>query len=173
MNDLERTQGEGISQNAYNIDSEYRLDLSNLDWFVYNDNFGTTEEKRFVKYFSSKVDELKLKYDDVYLVRNERNFHIFSFDEGKRFEPDYILILNKNGSIVEQQQIFIEPKGEFLLEKDAWKQEFLLQLQEHAECICYDDNNNYKILGLPFYTHNHANEKTFKDTLERFIENSK
>ena len=29
----------------------------------------------------------------VFLVRNERQLHIYSFDGGERFEPDYLLFL--------------------------------------------------------------------------------
>lgn len=164
--EIEFKQGEGISQNASAVDSSYRLDLSDKDWFVYEDNYGTTEEKRFVKYFSTQVDELKKVYDLVYLVRNERKYHIYSFDEGKRFEPDYILILGKRGTVMEQQHIFIEPKGEHLRKNDEWKEKFLLQLKDRAKCIAYPDYDKYSVLGLPFYTHS-VKEHEFKEEFEQ------
>jgi len=164
---IEIQEGEGISQNSPNVSSEYRLDLSKEDWFVYEDNLGTTEEKRFVMYFSTKIEELRKKYDEIYLIRNERNFHLYSFDEGRRFEPDYLLILSKEGVVWEEQQIFIEPKGKHLVKDDIWKEEFLLQLEQKAKCICYHNKNDqYKVLGLPFYTHD-LNEQEFKDEFER------
>ena len=164
----EKSQGEGISQNADIIHPDYRIDLSNKDWFVYEDNYGTTEEKRFVMFFSTKIEELRKFYDEIYLIRNERNFHIYSFDEGKRFEPDYILILSKNGMILQQQQIFIEPKGEHLKKYDEWKEKFLLDLETNANCICYHKHNEeYKILGLPFYTHNEPQD--FKDAFQKLM----
>ena len=46
-------EGEGISQNASIISEDFRMDLSEKDWFVFTDHYGTTEEKRFVKYFDS------------------------------------------------------------------------------------------------------------------------
>lgn len=142
-------EGEGISQN--NVKGDYKLDLSDKEWFVYNDNYGTTEEKKFVAYFATKVSELKQIYEEVYLIRNERNLHIYSFEDGGRFEPDYILLLKrKDSSQIEQQQIFIEPKGSHLLEQDKWKEDFLLQLEEYADVQEYS-NNEYKIIGLPFY----------------------
>lgn len=173
LDELEKQQGEGVSQNASSVSTEYRLDLSREDWFVYEDNFGTTEEKRFVMYFSTKIKTLKEKYDEVYLIRNERNFHIYSFDEGKRFEPDYVLILSKQGVVLEQQQIFIEPKGEHLVEHDKWKQDFLLQLENYAECKCYhNDRDEYKVYGLPFYNHI-LNVQTFDDELYRITAKKK
>lgn len=161
-------EGEGISQNATTVNNQYRLDLSDKDWFVYTDNYGTTEEKRFVSYFSSKVEELRKTYNEVYLIRNERNFHIYSFADGHRFEPDYILILRRDkGSNYEQQQIFVEPKGEHLRKQDAWKEEFMLELERKAEAKVYhDDVNDYKIIGLPFYTHDVELQK-FKDAFDK------
>ena len=68
-------------------------------------------------------------YNRIYLIRNEREFHIYSFEDGERFEPDYVLFLQRDKTDgFEQLQIFIEPKGTQLLEKDAWKKKFLLQL---------------------------------------------
>ena len=168
-NEVEKSQGEGVSQNSPYISSEYRLDLSKEDWFVYEDNFGTTEEKRFVMYFSKKIKKLRKKYDEIYLIRNERNFHIYSFDEGKRFEPDYVLILGKNGVVFEQQQIFIEPKGEHLIEYDKWKEKFLLQIENTGKCICYHNKKDkYKIFGLPFYNHA-CNEQNFSSEFDRVV----
>ena len=52
----------------------------------------------------------------------------------------------------EQLQIFIEPKGTQLLEKDAWKEKFLLQLKTEAvPATVFVDDNDYKIWGLHFF----------------------
>lgn len=129
---------------------QHDVNLADADWFAYNDNFGTSEEKAFVKYFSGRVDDLKKIYSKVYLVRNERLFGIYAFDDGRRFEPDFVLFLErKDGDAVEQFQIFIEPKGTHLLEHDAWKEKFLRELKSKAKVLVDDDK--YKILGLPFY----------------------
>ncbi len=129
-------------------DSQHDVTLATADWFAYNDNFGTSEEKAFVKYFGGRVDELKKIYSKVYLVRNERLCGIYAFDDGRRFEPDFVLFLVK-GDDVEQFQIFIEPKGAHLIEHDAWKQKFLRELESKA--VVFADDDKYKILGLPFY----------------------
>ena len=89
-------------------------------------------------------------YETVYLIRNERKYHLHSFDDGKRFEPDYILILGNKSTIIEQQQIFIEPKGQHLVDNDIWKEHFLLQLEKGSKCIAYPDYDNYSVKGLPF-----------------------
>ena len=138
----ERTDGLGEPQRDLNLAVE--------DWFAYNDNFGTSEEKAFVKYFSGRVDELKEHYSKIYLVRNEREFGIYAFDDGRRFEPDFVLFLQRrDGNDFEQYQVFIEPKGAHLIEHDAWKEKFLRELEDKAKVFVDDDR--YKILGLPFY----------------------
>lgn len=161
-------EGEGISQNSPTVNAEYRLDLSTKDWFVYTDNYGTTEEKRFVKFFDEMANKLSKKYDHVYLLRNERNLHIYSFKNGLRFEPDYILLLrNDKYNYFEEQQIFIEPKGEIYRENDRWKEEFLLEMENTARAITYVDSDKYKIIGLPFYTHNVEDDRFTETFIEK------
>ncbi len=145
--------GKGYSQNDSSVSSSIRIDLSKEDWFVFEDNFGTGEEKAFVAYFKDFIPQLKAKYDKVYLVRNERQLHIYSFDGGERFEPDYLLFLHTpNGEGYEQLQIFIEPKGTHLIDGDKWKEDFLLELENKAipKKILKDDNE-YKIWGFHFF----------------------
>lgn len=86
-------------------------------------------------------------------MRNEREFHLYSFDYGERFEPDYVLFLQKDKSDgYEQLQIFIEPKGTGYIENDAWKEEFLLQMKEQAVPVKkFVDDNHYRICGFHFY----------------------
>ncbi len=158
----------GISQNMVNDDS-YRMDLSNEDWYVYNDNYGTTEEKKLVKYFSKFVKELKEKYTEVYLVRNERTLPIYSFSNGERFEPDFILVLidkiNKK-----QYQVFLEAKGTQLLLLDKEKEEFLIELNSKAIPIKkFKDDYEYFVLGFPFF--NQDNKITeFNEYMKKIID---
>ena len=157
--------GIGYSQNDLSVKEENRLDLSKEDWFVFEDNFGTGEEKAFVAEFKNYVQKLKDKYDKVYLVRNERQVAIYSFDGGERFEPDYLLFLQlKNATGFEQMQIFIEPKGSHLMEKDKWKEDFLLKLEKEAiPVIKIKDDNKYKIWGFQFYNKEKRNAEFAKD----------
>lgn len=142
----------GVSQNDASVGTN-RLDLSSEDWFVFNDNFGTSEEKAFVRYFKDYVDALRSKYDKVYLLRNERQIHLYSFDGGERFEPDYILYLCKDCTdCTEQLIVFVEPKGTHLITDDKWKEDFLLELKEKAvPTVTFVDDNKYKIWGFHFF----------------------
>lgn len=87
--------GIGISQNDNSVPIALKMDLSKEDWFAFEDNFGTSEEKAFVAYFKTFIPELCKKYNKVYLVRNERQLAIYSFDGGERFEPDYLLFYTR------------------------------------------------------------------------------
>lgn len=144
--------GKGTSQNDASVGTN-RLDLSLEDWFVFNDNYGTSEEKAFVRYFKDYVDALRSKYDKIYLLRNERQIHLYSFEGGERFEPDYILYLCKNlTDTVEQLIVFVEPKGTHLIASDKWKEDFLLELKgKSIPTITVVNDNKYNIWGFHFF----------------------
>jgi len=147
------------------------LDLSQKDWFIYEDNFGTSEEKHFIHFVDKTYSKLKKKYDEVYLVRNERFFKLFNFEDGRAVEPDFVLYLvNHKPSKSVFYQIFIEPKGDqfkdadgnFENSKEGWKQTFLMKIKkEHQVEILWKDKE-YIIWGMPFY--NRVLENEFADT---------
>lgn len=166
------SEGEGVSQNHSDVRPEWRIDLSKEDWFVFEDNYGTSEEKSFVAYFKERIRELKEKYDKVYLIRNERHFAIYSFDDGERFEPDYLLFLLKNNEEgYVQYQIFIEPKGEHLFEIDSWKESFLKKIESEGVITQqFINDNKYLVWGFPFYN-SESPEKinAFSDSFNKLL----
>ncbi|MBR3299823.1 MAG: DEAD/DEAH box helicase family protein [Clostridia bacterium] len=162
--------GIGYSQNDITVPAAWKIDLSREDWFAFEDNFGTSEEKAFVAYFKSYVPQLRQKYDKVYLLRNERQLHIYSFEGGERFEPDYVLFLHSpKVEGYEQLQIFIEPKGTHLVQNDKWKEGFMLQLEEKAiPTTMFADDNDYRIWGFHFFNQDvRLNE--FDDDMNRLL----
>ncbi len=162
--------GIGYSQNDSTVNVGIRLDLSQENWFAFEDNFGTTEEKAFVAYFKGFIPQLKAKYDKVYLIRNERQMHLYSFDGGERFEPDYLLFLHSSiADGYEQLQIFIEPKGTHLVEGDKWKEDFLLELERQAiPKKTFVDDNKYKIWGFHFFNRD-VRSTDFADDMARLV----
>lgn len=160
--------GLGYSQNDASVPNGWKIDLSKEDWFAFEDNFGTSEEKAFVAYFKSFIPHLKEKYDKVFLVRNERQLHIYSFDGGERFEPDYLLFLHKQNEVgYEQLQVFIEPKGTHLIADDKWKEDFLLEIEDKAVATkIFVDDNKYKIWGFHFFNTD-ARMNEFAKDMER------
>lgn len=162
-------EGKGESQ-IETSNNELKIDLSMENWYVYNDNYGTTEEKKFVKYFKNeikpKLDEKNFEY---YVIRNERfsELALYSFDKGERFEPDYLLFIkNKNDDKSEEYQIYAEPKGEQLLLVDKWKEDFLIKIEEKQKTM----KNNHKIIGLPFFNGKGTKLKEFSEVINKFLD---
>ena len=136
--------------------------VANEPWYVYNANYGTSEEKKFVELFQRRFEGLKEKFTNIYLIRNEREIKIID-KLGRAFEPDFVLFCKQKKGKELTYQVFIEPKGAHLIANDKWKEEFLKQIREEEKTIKID-TDNYVITGVPFY--NYANENEFKKTLE-------
>lgn len=131
----------------------FYLNLSERDWYAYTDCFGTSEEKYLVKYIDEIYDKLREKYsEEVYLVRNELDFKIYNFEDGRPFAPDFVLFLRrKDGEDYDNLQIFIEPKGTHLLANDQWKENFLNQIQGADIGQFCLKGEKFNIYGLPFF----------------------
>ena len=149
-----------ISKSDERINGQEEL-VQNKDWFAYNANYGTPEEKGFVKLFDRKFEQLNQKYDKIYLIRNEREVKIYD-EKGQAFEPDFILFTHQKSEQNLTYQVFIEPKGKQLIKEDQWKEDFLNKIREKNKTIEFD-SDFYKITALPFY--NTANEKEFEKVL--------
>lgn len=139
-------------KNVSEASTTYHLDLDQRDWYVYNDCYGTSEEKLLVKYIDKKYDDLKRKYSDVYLLRNERHFQLYNFEDGRPLEPDFVLyLIGKEEKDTSHYQVFIEPKGGHLLKADEWKEKFLMELKEKSIVEQLFQNKSYSVWGMPFF----------------------
>jgi len=136
-------------------------DKSNL-WYVYNANYGTSEEKSFVKMFARRFKILEKSFENIYLIRNEREIKIID-KLGRAFEPDFVLFCKQKAGEELTYQVFIEPKGKFLQANDKWKEEFLKEIRDERKTIKIV-TDKYLITGVPFY--NNENENEFKASLE-------
>ena len=172
LSDIDRNGGKGNSQNnCQNLD--YKLDLENEEWYVFNDNYGTSEEKLFLKHFKSDIEPKLIEKDlEYYVIRNERvpELAIYSFEGGERFEPDFLLLLRKKGfDKTLNLQGYIEPKGNHLLEQDSWKESFLKEI-ENSYNIKGFLADNHKIVGLPFFNYESKIDE-FDSAIDKLIEN--
>ena len=160
-----------LDKDSERADGDEQL-VSDREWYVFNANYGTSEEKDFVRMLDAQIDELKEKYDGIYLVRNERHFKIYNFDDGQGFEPDFVLFLReKNGNTL-IRQIFIEPKGKYLQKHEKWKKKFLKQIKEKfsgevLEFKTQSRTQRYRLIGVPFY--NNQDENQFRESLESVL----
>lgn len=127
------------------------------DWFVFDQIISTSEEENFLSLFHRKVEELKKQYEDIWLLRSERAFALYSFDDWQRFEPDFLLFLRNKKKENITYQVFIEPKWDHLLFIDKWKEAFLVQINTDAKILDFNFWN-YKLIWLPFYNKTLENE---------------
>ena len=137
----------------------------NEPWYVYNANYGTSEEKSFVKMFAGRFESLGQKFKNIYLIRNEREIKIID-KLGRAFEPDFILFCKQKQDKELTYQVFIEPKGNHLVSHDKWKEDFLKEIKSEEKTILIN-TDKYLITGVPFY--NNENENDFKKSLETVL----
>lgn len=139
--------------------------VANEPWYVYNANYGTSEEKQFVELFARRFEGLNQKFENIYLIRNERELKIYD-KQGRAFEPDFLLFCKQRDGDDLTFQVFIEPKGAHLLSHDKWKEEFLKEIREKKKTVEIH-TDTYLITAVPFY--NYGNENEFKQELENVI----
>jgi type III restriction enzyme len=140
--------------------------ISNKEWYVFDANYGTDQEKYCVEFIGRLIQENRFEdYKEIYLVRNELEFPIYNFDNGDVFYPDFILFMKlKNGKDI-NYQIFIEPKGGHITKEDKWKEDFLKKIKDKAKVkdLTKYENKEFKIMGVRFY--NKSIENDFGDEL--------
>jgi len=151
------------------------VNLADRDWYAQTGFYGTDEEQNFISFIDGFIEKLRQKYSDIALLRNEKFFQVFGFEDGGVFEPDFIMLLKRRNHVVSIYQIFIEPKGnqfkdrrgKFEDSKEGWKQKFLLELETKADTDFKLENTKFKLIGLPFY--NEQLKREFEEALESKI----
>jgi type III restriction enzyme len=156
-----------VGKESSRADGQFDV-VSEPEWYVYNANYGTSEEKEFVKMFARRFEQLENNFENIYLIRNEREIKIID-KLGRAFEPDFVLFCKQKAGKELTYQVFIEPKGNHLKAHDKWKEDFLKEIREDKKTIEID-TDNYLITGVPFY--NNENENEFKETLENTLNNA-
>jgi len=146
---------------------KHYLDLSKENWYAYQENYGTSEEKKLVIFIKGAITKLKKRYEDVYLLRNEKSFQLYRFSDGKAFEPDFVLFLKeKLSKETVVYQLFIEPKGEGYMEGDKWKELFLKDIENK---FVIHQSTNYKLVGLPFYNGEAEYQREFSLEFDKYL----
>ena len=156
------------------------FNFANKDWFAQNEIWGTSEEESFIKFLDQAMESLTGKYDSIVLLRNEQYFSLFNFQDGAAFCPDFLLLLRDKKSSKEfVQQVFIEPKGNQFLDsskrfeqsKEGWKQNLLLGIDQDIELDLKFENEEYRLVGLPFYNAGFENADLKDEFVTAFEEN--
>lgn len=161
-----------IDQDSKNLETE----LLQHKWYVLNGFNGTSEERELLDFMRKKIGNLEEKFDEVYLLRNEEIYKIYDFEQGRGFEPDFLLFL-KGKKSNSYYQIFIEPKGGqftdkeggFKDSKEGWKEDFLQQITNKYGNgkLLKVENKDYKLIGLPLF--NKKEENSFEATFSNML----
>lgn len=144
-----------ISNNLTGLQAIVRPEaMANDDWFVYDQAIVDRLEKSLIDMLRNVIDELKAKYHEVFLLRNEETmslFKLYDFNTTlahyEAFMPDFVLYLD-GGEVI--YQFFIEPKGEQLLARDDWKEKLLEKITpENIELM--GENQDVRLYGIKFF----------------------
>lgn len=164
-------QGEtGRSWKKSQIEDLALIDLDQKDWHIYDDNYGTDQEKHFIRFLCEKEQQIRKLYDEFFLIRNERLFTLYSFQDGRPFEPDFLLFLKKaNAKKSVVMQLFIEAKGQYLKSHDQWKESFLKEINSQAKIHVVFQGRDYSVYGLPFFNNEGQMRQDFESAIQEFI----
>jgi type III restriction enzyme len=140
--------------------------IKECPWYVYNANYGTSEEKAFLEMFARRFEYIEEKYENIYLIRNERALKIHD-EKGRAFEPDFLLFCKQKDGDELILQVFIEPKGSHLKKHDNWKEDFLKTIRDNKKVVEIL-TDKYLITGISFYNASTENDfkKSFEDELD-------
>lgn len=136
--------------------SEEKTKTANYSFLAQGNIDATGEEVAFLEFINKKHENIKEQTEYFWVIRNLKFFEIYTFKDGQKLEPDFIILSKlKNGQNA-NMQIFIEPKGEHLLEKtsEILKEEFLQTIDTK-----FDEN---EIKGLGFFN-SQRRMKTFAE----------
>lgn len=140
------------------------------DWFIYDKAIVNRWESSFIDFINDYIDKLKEKYNDVYLIRNERKIKVVEIDGTRGFMPDFLLYLQDENYTY---QVFLEPKGDHLRQQDQWKEDFLISLSERDDVEVLTENDDVKLLGIKFYSETPKFKEAFRNDFKgKLIDNN-
>lgn len=127
--------------------------IENEKWYMLNKCIGTSEEISFLNELISYIKEMENKEaKDIYVLKNEEVYKIYNFKDGQGFQPDFLLFFKDK--MDKYYQIFVEAKGEHLIKKDEWKNEFLKEIHLKYKNVIKKENKNYRLTALPMFNNN-------------------
>jgi len=138
----------------------YHRNMRDHDWYIYDKAIVNNLESNFIDFINDYVEDLKEKYNDVYLIRNERKVKIVEIDGTRGFMPDFLLYMKDENTTY---QVFLEPKGDHLREQDKWKEEFLMSLSSRSDVEILSENEKVRLIGIKFYSGSPELKQEFRE----------
>lgn len=137
-----------------------RRNMRDTHWYVYDQAIVNGLESSFIDFINDYVEQLKEKYQEVYLIRNERKVKIVEINGTRGFMPDFLLYLQGEDYTY---QVFLEPKGGHLQLEDQWKEDFLVSLSKNENIDVLSENNEVRLLGIKFFSNEGDKKKEFRE----------
>lgn len=134
--------------------------MNKYDWYIYDQAIGNDWEFGLIDFIHDYIEELKTKYNEVFLIRNEKKYKVTEFHGTRRFMPDFLLYLKDENCTY---HVFIEPKGSHLQKQDEWKEEFMSSLSNNPDIEILSENDEVRLLGLKFYSKDLDKKQEFRE----------
>lgn len=151
------------------LETPLYLNLQEKEWYALGNCFGDVAEKKLILCIDEMYSRLRIHFDEVCLIKNERFFRIYRFDDGCTLYPAFLLLLIKKDVVEEQHhQVFIEI-SEYSLQQKREKS-FLQRLTDEHIVTQQERGKKHFIWGLSFDP-DKAGEVLFNNILELLIEN--
>lgn len=141
-------------------------------WYIFDKAILNQLEHRLIKLLDKFISKLKIKYKEIYLIRNDEKstrFKLTEFDGVRGFIPDFILLM-KNKADNAYYQVFLEPKGDDRLLDDKWKEE-MLEAINSDNIILLEEEDNIRLIGIKFFANSRRDE--FINDFSRKLYNGK
>ncbi len=125
--------------------AEYRLNLKSKDWYIYDENYSTSADKTFIVIFNQIFNDLAAVWRDIYLLPSVNAVTLYTFDDGRVFTPDYLLLAKDKPIGRHNWQIFVKLSNN----SEPWQSDFLAQIatRSHVETA---DGSHVHLAGLTF-----------------------
>ena len=127
---------------------------NNDSFFIYDNLYVDTslEIDLYNQFKGFYETTLTNEYEEVVLIRNHLEICFYTFKEGAKFYPDFILILQSKEGEVKTYQVILEAKGEQLSTNDnsKVKASFLQDLQALQDIQDINKKNKSKNKGITF-----------------------
>lgn len=150
-----------VNRDVSDLESQKQpKNMAQHDWYIYDKAIVNGLEIDLIDLINDMMEDLQKKYDEVYLIRNERKIKFREINGVRGFMPDFLLYLKDDNYTY---QVFIEPKGQHLLLNDEWKEQFMLSINRREDIEVLAENDNVRLVGLCFYSDDALKRQEFKE----------
>ncbi len=150
-----------VNRDVSDLESQKRpKNMTQHDWYIYDKAIVNGLESDLIDLINNMMEDLQKKYNEVYLIRNERKIKFREIDGVRGFMPDFLLYLKDSNYTY---QVFVESKGQHLLLNDAWKEQVMLSINKREDIEVLAENESVRLVGLCFYSDDALKRQEFKE----------